>query len=275
MASQENIRIEPIDGWPNPDLAAVWRYRDLLSLLVVRDIKLRYKQTLLGVIWIIFQPFALALVLAVIFGLFANLPTQGTPYFLLAFCGLVPWNLLANAVLAASRSIVNDSRLVSRIYFPRLLIPLSACSLALVDFVVSLVAALVVMAFFGLFPTTRLLALPMVAALTLLSAVGLSFWFAALSAYYRDFILIVPFMLQVWMYLSPVLYDISLVPPRWRALFFLNPAVGCIEGFRWALLGSPNLDLQMIAVTGCISLLLFLSGAFLFTRLERGFADVV
>ena len=267
--------IQPTRGWSALNLRELWKYRDLLWILAGRDVKLRYKQTALGVVWVVLQPLVGALIFAVIFGGFARLPSDGSPYILFVFSGLLPWNYFAGALQRAGNSLITDSRLISKVYFPRLLIPLASTAAVLIDFVVTLVVFAVLMFIFHVPPTWRLLALPFFLVLTTLVAVGVSLWLSAFNVQYRDFMYAIPFLIQVWMYASPVVYATSIVPERWRALFSLNPAVGFIEGFRWSLLGSSALTPSMVLVTAAVGVLVFVSGAYIFRRVERGFADVL
>lgn len=274
-SSKPLLVIRPRRGFSPLDLAEIWAYRDLLVLLAGRDVKLRYKQTALGVIWVVLQPLAAALIFAVIFGRFASLPSDGSPYLLFVFAGLLPWNFVAGTVQRAGNSLITDARLISKVYFPRLLIPLSSTGAVLIDFLVTLVVMAGLMTFFGAHPTPRLLALPLFLLLAMVIATGVSLWISALNVRYRDFMYAVPFLIQIWLYASPVVYATSLVPERYRALYGLNPAVGLVEGFRWSLLGHGALDTPMLAVTAATALAVLLGGAFVFRRVERSFADAL
>jgi homopolymeric O-antigen transport system permease protein len=269
------IIIRPTKGWAALNLRELWQYRDLLTILVERDIKLRYKQTALGIIWVILQPLIAALIFAAIFGRLAKLPSDGAPYLLFVFCGLTAWSYFSQALQRASNSLVSNAQLVSKVYFPRLLIPLAHTLAVLLDFVVMLVILFVLMGIYGVAPTMRLLALPFFLLLATLTATGISLWFSALSVKYRDFMYALPFLIQIWMYASPVVYPASIVPAKWQTWFAINPAVGFIEGFRWSALGRSALDQRMLVITILVSLLSFLSGAFFFRRVERQFADVI
>jgi lipopolysaccharide transport system permease protein len=270
-----HVVVQPSTGWSALNLSELWKYRDLLFMLASRDVKLRYKQTALGVVWVVLQPLVAALIFAVIFGRFAKLPSDGSPYVLFVFSGLLSWNFFAGALARAGNSLISDSRLISKVYFPRLLIPLSSTAAVLVDFVVTLGVFGVLMVIYGVAPTWRLLTLPFFLFLTALVAVGVSLWLSAFNVKYRDFMYAMPFLIQVWMYASPVVYAASIVPEKWRLLFSLNPAVGFIEGFRWALLGQSALTPVMVLATLGVGLLVFIAGAFVFRRVERGFADVL
>jgi lipopolysaccharide transport system permease protein len=269
------LRIRPTKGWAALNVRELWNYRDLLWLLVARDIKLLYKQTALGVVWVVLQPAVAAVILAVIFGRVAKLPSDGVPYLLFVFCGLTVWTYFSQALQRAGNSLVGNSQLVSKVYFPRLLIPLAHTVAALVDFAVVLVVLFVLMGIYGFAPTFRLLAIPGFLLLMTLTATGVALWFSALGVKYRDCRYALPYLIQVWMYASPVVYPVSMVPAGWQTLFALNPAVGFIEGFRWAVLGRGALTANILWVTVIMSLLAFFSGAFFFRRAERSFADII
>jgi lipopolysaccharide transport system permease protein len=274
-ARRPRVIIRPEAGWAALNLRELWHYRDLLLILAGRDVKLRYKQTALGVAWVVLQPLLAAVIFAVVFGQFGRLPSGETPYLLFVFVGLLPWNYLAGCLLRAGNSLITDSRLISKVYFPRLLIPLASSLAVWVDLLVTLGVLVVFMVIFRVPVTWRVLTLPGFLVLATLLAVGVSLWLSALNVKYRDFMYAVPFMVQVWMYASPVVYATSLVPPSLRLLFSLNPAVGLIEGFRWSLLGSSALTVPMVLVSLAAGLVAVISGALVFRRVERGFADVL
>ena len=269
------VVIQPAHGWTALDLIELWKYRDLLWLLAMRDVKLRYKQTALGLTWVVLQPLVAALIFAVIFGHFGNLPSDGNPYLLFVFAGLLSWNYFAGALQRAGNSLITDSRLISKVYFPRLVIPLASTGAVLIDFAVTLAVLLVLMLLYHVPFTWRLLTLPFFLLLTTVVAVGVSLWLSALNVQYRDFMYALPFLIQVWMYASPVVYATSIISQRWQFLFSLNPAVGFIEGFRWALLGTSTLTPPMVLISAVIGLLTLVSGAYVFRRIERSFADVL
>ena len=256
-------------------MGELWRYRDLLWILVNRDIKLLYKQTALGFGWAALQPLIGAIILAVIFGRVAGLPSDGAPYLLFVFCGLTAWTYFSQSMQRASTSLIRNSQLVSKVYFPRMLIPLANMLAVLVDFAVMMVMLFVFMGIYRFPATFRLMAIPGFLVLMILTATGMALWFSALSVKYRDCNYALPFFVQIWMYASPVVYPTSMVPARWQTLFALNPAVGFIEGFRWAVLGHSALNLNTLLLTIFMSLLAFFSGAFFFRRIERSFADVI
>ena len=273
------LRIRPTKGWVALNLGELWQYRDLLWILVERDIKVIYKQTALGIIWVALQPLIAAIILAVIFGRVAKLPSDGAPYLLFVFCGLTAWNYFSHATQRSSNSLVRNAQLVSKVYFPRMLIPISHIFAALVDFTVMLVMLFIFMLVYRVPLTPRLAAIPFFLLLTATTSTGVALWFSALSVKYRDCNYALPFFLQIWMYASPVVYPTSMVSsmvsPKWQALFELNPVVGIIEGFRWAVLGRSTLNSTLICITVAVSLLVLFSGAFFFRRVERTFADVI
>jgi lipopolysaccharide transport system permease protein len=273
------LRIRPTKGWAALNVGELWRYRDLLWILVNRDIKLLYKQTALGFGWVALQPLIGANILALIFGRIAKLPSDGAPYLLFVFCGLTAWTYFSNSMQRASNSLIRNSQLVSKVYFPRMLIPLATMFAVLVDFAVMIVMLFVFMGIYGFPPTFRLLAIPGFLLLMMLAATGVALWFSAVSVKYRDTSYALPFFAQIWMYASPVVYPTSMVTnvvsAPWPTVYALNPAVGFIEGFRWAVLGHSALNLNILLLTIVMSLFLLFSGAFFFRRVERGFADII
>ncbi len=271
--SPPHTRIRPPQGWVGLRLGELWEYRDVFVMLAVRDIKLRYKQTALGVVWVIMQPVLAAAIFAVIFGHFARLPSDGQPYVVFVFCGLLAWNLFAAVLQRAGNSLVAEAKLITKVYFPRLLIPLAASAAALVDFAVALVVLTGLLCWFGVWSGTGWLLLPVALILTLSLAVGVSLWISALNVRYRDFTYTLPFLLQVWMYASPVVYGMTLVGERWRPWFGLNPMVGTIEAFRQALLGASSLTAGLWVTSAGAAMIALLTGAFFFRRVEREFAD--
>jgi len=244
-------------------------------ILAGRDIKLRYKQTVLGVVWVVLQPLVAALIFAVMFGRFAKLPSDGHPYLLFVFAGVVIWNYFAAVLQRGGNSLLADSRLITKVYFPRLIVPLASTFSAMIDLAVSLTVLGVLLMIYGVMPTWRLLTLPLFIGLAALTATGVSLWLTALNVRYRDFVHAMPFMLQVWMFASPVAYATSIVPEQWRLLYGLNPAVAFIEGLRWAVLGTSSITRETVALAVAIATMIFISVAFVFRRVERGFADTV
>jgi lipopolysaccharide transport system permease protein len=247
----------------------------LLWILAERDVRLRYKQTALGVVWVILQPLVAALIFAVIFGLFAKIPSDGAPYLLFVFSGLLLWNLFSGALQRAGNSLISDAKLISKVYFPRMLIPIASVVAVLVDFAITLIVTLLLMTLYGVLPTWRILAFPFFLLLVVALAVGVSLWLSAFNVRYRDFMYAAPFLIQVWMYATPVIYATSIVPERWRVWYGLNPLVGIIEGCRWSLLGQSSLTPEMVLTSVVLSLAALVSGAYIFRRVERGFADTL
>ncbi len=274
-ARRPTVVIQPTRGWAALDLGELWKYRDLLMILAGRDVKLRYKQTGLGVTWVVMQPLIAALIFTVMFGRFAKLPSDGHPYILFVFAGVAIWNYFAAVLQRAGNSLITDARLITKVYFPRLAIPLASTFSALIDLAVSLGVLGVLMMIYGVAPTWKILTLPLFIGLAALTATGVSLWLSALNVRYRDFVHAMPFLIQVWMFASPVVYATTIVPERWRLLYGLNPAVAFIEGTRWAVLGTSSVTPQMVAIATAFSLVVFVGGAFFFRRVERGFADAV
>ena len=255
--------------------ADLWRYRELLGFLAWRDIKVRYKQTTLGVLWALIQPAVTLAVFTFIFGKLAGMPAGNAPYPLLVLCGLLPWQLFAAAFSNASGSLVANTHLISKVYFPRLIVPLSSVAVALIDFAVVLVLLAILCLWWHFTPDWRIIFLPLFIVLTLLTAIGTGLWLTALTVKYRDFRFVVPFLLQIGLFLSPVGFS-STNLPNWRFVYSLNPMVGAIDGFRWCLLrGEPAFDPRNLAVSVGTAILLLLSGVWYFRRTERTFADII
>ena len=266
--------IEPSRGWRPLDLAELWAYRELLWVLAVRDVRVRYKQTILGAGWAILRPLLTMLIFTLVFGRLAKMPSEGFPYSVWVYAALVPWTFFAGAVGSAGQSLVGSAHLISKVYFPRLIVPISSIGSALVDLVVSSAVLLVLMALNGVSWTWNLLAAPLLLLGVALTALGIGTLMSALTVNYRDFSHVLPFLLQIWMYVSPVVYPASLVPERWRLLYFLNPMAGLSEGFRSAFLGKP-FDLTAIGFSTTISIGIFIAGVVYFEHVERRFADVI
>lgn len=273
LVSSPHIRIRARRGWTALGAAELWEYRDVLLMLALRDVKLRYRQTALGVAWVVLQPLVAGTIFALIFGHFAKLPSAGRPYLPFVFAGLLGWNLFAGILQRAGNSLVAEARLISKVYFPRLLIPCASAVSALVDFLVSLSVMVVILAWNGLWPGWWLTLFPVALAVTLVLAIGTSLWVSALNVRYRDFMYALPFLIQVWMYASPVVYGLELVPERWRAAFALNPLVGILGAFRAALLGGDGSVFVPLAFASGLAALVLITGAFFFRQMEKGFAD--
>jgi len=273
--SSPAILIRPISGWVALNLRDLWEYRELLYFLVWRDLKVRYKQTVLGVAWVVIQPVFITLVFSVFFGRLVGVPSDGIPYPVFAFCGLLPWQLFAYAVTNASNSLVANDRLITKVYFPRLVIPLSAVLSGLVDFIFAFAVLLAMMAYYGIFPTLALWTLPGFLLMAMASAVGVGLWLSAFNVEYRDVRYTLPFITQLWFFISPVAYPTSLVPEKWRFLYGLNPMTGVVEGFRWALLGTSQSPGAWLGVSVVVTIALLIGGLYYFRRMEKNFADVV
>ena len=269
------VLIQPSKGLFHLDLNAVWHYRELLYFLIWRDVKVRYKQTVIGAGWAILQPLMTMVIFSVVFGSFAKIPSDGLPYPIFTFAALLPWNFFAQAIGRSGISLVGSANLISKIYFPRLIIPLSAAVAPLVDLAFAFVILLGMMAWFGVAPTWGVLALPLFLLLALGTALAAGLWLSALNVRYRDIGYTIPFLIQIWMYASPVAYPVSIVPERWRLLYSLNPMAGVIEGFRWALLGTGTPNIGVMVVSAVVVMMLMLSGLVYFRIAERTFADVV
>lgn len=257
------------------ELRALWEFRELLYFMVWRDVKTRYKQTALGIGWAILQPLLTSAIFTVIFAYFARMPSEGVPYPLFAFTALLAWSYFSQALARASVGLVTNANLISKVYFPRLILPLAAASTPLVDLVLTLVVLAGMLAWYQVVPSATVFLLPVFVAMAMGSAIGVSLWLSALNVKYRDVGHLIPFLIQVWMYASPVVYPVSLVPERWRSLYGVNPMVTVVEGFRWSLLGTPPPD-STVALVGCAVMLITLAGGLWYFRsTERTFADVI
>lgn len=274
-AAAPHIVIVPDSQLFRLELPTLWEFRELLLFLTWRDIKVRYRQTALGAAWAIIQPLTAMVIFSIVFGQLAQLPSDGIPYPIFTYTALLPWNLFSGALTRATTSVVANANLVSKVFFPRVLIPLSAVLGALVDFGFSFVVLGGMMVWYGIAPTWRLVALPFLILLALGAAFGVGLWLAALNVRYRDVSYIIPFVIQVWLYASPVAYSSTLIPAQWQWLYSLNPMVGVIEGFRWALLGTSWQPGPQVALSAVIVLVALVTGLLYFQRMEETFADVV
>ncbi len=257
------------------DFDEIWNYRSLLFQFAKRDVSLRYKQAAMGIAWAILQPLLPAIIFAIVFGKFMKVPSDGQPYLLFVFTGMVMWNFFSQVLLRAGNSLTANANLITKVYFPRIVIPLASTGAVLFDLLVSFVLLVALMFFYNIYPTWRLLFLPLVILLAFISAAGLSFWFSALNVKYRDFMYALPFIVQVWLYATPVVYSSTLVPQQWHILFSLNPAVGLVESARWAILGESGLTAMAFTASITMGILFFVSGLWYFQRMERSFADVI
>jgi len=269
------VVIEPNTSWASLRLRDLWIYRELLYFLTWRDVKVRYKQTLLGVLWAILQPLFLMLIFTLFFGKLAHIDSDGIPYALFAYAGLLPWNFFAAAVNTSGNSIVNSANLITKVYFPRMIVPMAAIGAALVDFAISFVVLGLLMLYYGIGLTRFILVMPLFVLLLTLLTLGFGMWTAALNVKYRDVKFALPFVIQVWFFASPIIYPLSLMPPRWRWLLALNPMTGIIEGFRASLFGGRRFDWLAILISSVIILVLLGYAVFMFKRMEKDFADII
>lgn len=269
------LRIAPSKGWAPLKLRDLWEYRELLYFLVWRDIKVRYKQTALGATWAVIQPFFTMVVFSVFFGYLAKVPSDNIPYPIFSFAALVPWTFFASGLSQSSNSLVGNGTLITKVYFPRLIIPLASVFSGIVDFLVAFVVLLCLMAYYGMAPTLNVLWLPLFLLLALVTSLGVGLWLSALNVNYRDVRYIVPFITQFWLLATPIGYPSSLLHEPWRTVYGLNPMVGVVEGFRWALLGTNTAPGPIIAVSAGAALTILVTGAFYFRRMEKTFADIV
>jgi len=269
------VRVQPTRGWRWLDLGELWRYRELVYFLTWRDIKVRYKQTAIGVAWAVLQPLAMMLAFTLFFSRLAHMPSEGVAYPLFAYTALLPWQLFSRAITESSGSLITDQRLVTRVYFPRIIVPMATVLAAVVDFLIATGLLCILMLAYGVVPDARVLWLPLFILLMLVTALGVGFWLSALNVEYRDVMYIVPFLNQFWLFVTPVVYPSSLVPESWRIIYGLNPMVGVIEGFRWALLGVGEGPAAMMATSGVVALLMFVSGIAWFRHRERTFVDAI
>jgi len=273
--SQVVTEIRPDRGWLDLDLGAVWRYRELLGVLVMRDLQVLYKQALLGAGWAILQPVFAVIIFSIIFGYIVKMPSEGVPYPLFAFAGVLPWTYFAEAVRRSGTGLVTDSELVRKVYFPRLIMPLANVISPLVDFCIAFVVLLVVMAFYGIAPSWKMLVIPPLMVIAAFLALSIGLWLGPINVRFRDIKHTLPFLIQIWMYASPIVYPLSIVPQEWQALYALNPMVGVIEGFRWAVFDRGEPNFQALAMSGVVIVLLLAGGLVFFRRMERTFADVI
>ncbi|MBU4464016.1 MAG: ABC transporter permease [Proteobacteria bacterium] len=267
--------IEPKKGWIPIDLKEIWNYRELLYFLTKRDIKVRYKQTVLGGLWAIIQPVFTMVVFTLFFGRLAKMPSDGIPYPIFVYAGLLPWIYFANAVSASGNSLVGSANLITKVYFPRLIIPASASLAGLLDFFIAMLVMGAMMIYYNFIPNIGILLFPFLVGLTFLCAVGVGLWLSALNVQYRDIRYVIPFLIQLWMFVSPVIYPVSMVKEKYQWLLALNPMGGVIEAYRASLLGHVPINWFLLGLSTVIIIILFLSGLYYFRRMERTFADVI
>ncbi|HZQ95366.1 MAG TPA: ABC transporter permease [Candidatus Sulfotelmatobacter sp.] len=270
-----HTRIEPKKGWVSVDLKDLWHYRELLVFLAWRDVKVRYKQTALGAAWAVIQPLFTMLLFTLFFGRLAKVPSDGIPYPLFSYTALLPWQLFAYALTESSNSVVGNERLITKVYFPRLIIPLASILAGLVDFAIAFVLVLGMMAWYRTVPTWAVLTLPFFVIFTIITALAVGLWLSALNVQYRDVRYTLTFIVQFWLIASPVAYSATLVPAKWRPFYGLNPMAGVIEGFRWALLGKTSPPGAMLWVSVAVVAVVLVGGLYYYRRMEKTFADVV
>jgi len=269
------LRLEPSKGWVSLGLKELWQYRELLYFLTWRDIKVRYKQSVLGAAWAVIQPFFTMVVFSLFFGKLAKVPSDGIPYPIFAYAALVPWQLFSTGLARSSNSMVGSANLITKVYFPRLVVPIAAVLAGCVDFVLAFIVLLGMMVYFGIYPTANVIWLPALLVLAFVTSLGVGFWLSAMNVQFRDIRHTVPFITQFWLFATPIAYASSLLSEPWRTLYAINPMVGVVEGFRWALLGTETEPGAMILVSSAVAVVLLVGGAFYFRRMEKTFADVV
>lgn len=269
------VRRQARPGWVAIDFAELWQYRELLVFYTVRDIKVRYKQTLLGAAWAILQPVMTMVVFSIFFGKLAGVPSDGLPYPVFSFCGLLPWQLFAFALTQSSNSLVQNAQVLTKVYLPRLIIPFASVIAGLVDFVIAFVVLVGIMFYYDIIPGWALITLPLFIVLALAAALSVGLWLSALNVKYRDVRYTIPFLSQLWLFVTPVAYSSSLVPSKWQTVYAINPMAGVVEGFRWALLGKSAPPGAMLIVSVAATAILLAGGLFYFARMEKTFPDII
>lgn len=273
--NQRKSIIKPSHGWAALNLCDLWLYRELIFFMTWRDLKVRYKQTLLGASWAILQPFLTMVVFSIFFGNLAKVPSDGVPYPIFSYTALIPWTLFSKALQDASRSLVANSHMITKVYFPRMILPLSSVLAGVVDFLIAFIVLMGMMIYYKITPTANVWFLPLFFVLALITAIGVGLWLSALNVLFRDINYVLPFLTQFWMYLTPIAYPSSMVPVKWQTIYALNPMTGVVEGFRWALLGTGQPPGTLTLVSSIVAVVLLISGMFYFRRMERLFADMV
>ncbi len=267
--------IKPSKGWVSLGLKDLWEYRELLYFLTWRDIKVRYKQTALGATWAIIQPFFTMVVFSLFFGRLAKVPSDGIPYPLFAFAALVPWTFFSNGLSQSSNSLVGSANLITKVYFPRLIIPVSSILSGFIDFAIAFAVFILMALYYGICPTISIILLPFLLLLGFTTALGVGLWLSALNVKFRDVRYVIPFLTQFWLFATPIAYPSSLLSEPWRTIYGINPMAGVVEGFRWAILGTDTAPGSMIFVSALVSLAVLISGVFYFKRVEKSFADII
>ena len=268
-------RIEPSKGWIPLNLKEIWEYRELTGIFIWRDLKVRYRQTVIGALWAIVQPFLTMVIFSIFFGRLGKIPSDSIPYPIFSFTALVPWTFFANGINLASNSLVNNSDMIKKIYFPRLTMPFASVLAGLVDFILAFIILLGMMFYYGFIPTVNIIWFPFFVLLAMTTALGVGIWFSAMNVQFRDVRYMIPFITQIWLFATPVAYPSSMLSEPWRTLYGLNPMVGVVEGFRWALLGTDAAPGMMFFVSSFVSLIILISGIYYFRRMEKVFADVI
>lgn len=273
--NDEVIILKPSQGWGSLNLREIWLYRELVYFLTWRDLKVRYKQTALGAGWAILQPVLSMVVFSIFFGGLLNVPSEGVPYPIFSYAALLPWGVFAKALNDTGRSLVSNRAMLTKIYFPRMVIPLASVFSSIADFLIAFVVMLVLMFYYQMAPTSNVWTLPLFLLLAVITALGVGLWLSAMNVLYRDIGYMIPYITQLWFYLTPIVYPASKVPEQWQFIYALNPMVGVVEGFRWALLGTTGAPNPLVFVSAFIALVIFITGMFYFRRMERTFADMV
>ena len=256
-------------------LKEIWEYRELSVFFLWRDIKVRYKQTILGVAWAVLQPFLTMIVFSIFFGKLAKVPSDNLPYPIFSYAALVPWQLFSSSVSLSSNSLINNTNLITKVYFPRVLLPFASVLSCLVDFAIAFVVLIGMMIYYDIYPTIWIITLPVFTVLAILASLAISLWLSPLNVKYRDVKYVIPFFVQFWLFITPIAYPSSLVPEQWRLLYSLNPMTGVVQGFRWALLGNPIEADIYIFISIAVTIILFISGLYYFRNVENSFADVI
>ena len=275
MSSPQVVVIKPSKGWVSLNLRSLWEYRELLYFLTWRDIKVRYKQTALGAAWAILHPLATMLIFSLFFGRLVKVPSDGIPYPLFAFAALVPWTFFSNGLNQSSNSLIASANLLKKVYFPRLAIPIATVLAGVVDFILAFLVLLLLIVYYRMTPTINIVWTPLFLALAFITSLGVGLWMSALNVKYRDVRYVIPFLIQIWLFATPVAYPSSLLSQPWRTIYGLNPMVGVVEGFRWALLGTNTAPGLMVLASAAAAFLILITGALYFRYMERTFADVV
>ncbi|MCA9761394.1 MAG: ABC transporter permease [Streptococcus sp.] len=277
MSESEVVKIiiKPSKGWLSLNLRELWEYHELAFFLAWRDVSVRYKQTVLGILWALIQPFFMMIVFSIFLGKMAKVPSDGLPYPIFAYTALLPWQYFASVLSESSNSLVLNQNLIKRVYFPRFILPISNILAPAIDFSIAFVLLLFMMLYYGIYPTANIIYLPVFLFLSIITSLGVSFWLSALNIQYRDVRYAIPFLVQLWMFSSPVVYPASVIPEKWLWLYSLNPMTGVLEGFRWAILGAGTVEWTSTGLSIFVALFIFVSGAYFFRRMEKTFADMV